>query len=80
MCNEIEGYISNIKMLNLRIKTTCLCVASSMTLWLLESPLKHIFYLFEVAPVLTVNHSLLGNFEKTMFEIKEKATLELIRL
>lgn len=42
--------------------------ASSMTLWLLESSLKYILYFFEVALILTMYHSLFGNFKRIKFE------------
>ena len=63
MRNEIEVYMNNIKMLNLRTKNDMSLiilafVASSMTLWLLESPLKPMPYFFEVALILTMYHSL----------------------
>jgi len=48
-------------------------IASSMTLWLLESPLKPMLYFFEAALILTIYHSLTGNFKKTSFETKGKA-------
>jgi len=48
-------------------------VVSSVTLWLLESPLKPMLYLFEAALTLTIYHSLYGNFKKTSFETKGKA-------
>ena len=44
--------------------------ASSITLWLLESPLKYILFFLEVALILTVYHSLSGNFKKIRFKIK----------
>jgi len=40
-------------------------VVSSVTLWLLESPLKPMLYFFEAALILTIDHSLNGNFKKT---------------
>ena len=40
-------------------------VASSVTLWLLESPLKPILYFFEAALILAMYHSLSGKFKKT---------------
>ena len=48
-------------------------VASSITLWLLESPLKPMLYFFEAALILTIYHSLYGNFKKTRFKIKGKS-------
>ena len=51
-------------------------VASSVTLWLLESPLKYILCFFEVALILILFYSLFGNFEKTCFETKGKAIVE----
>jgi len=45
-------------------------VASSITLSLLESPLKPILYFFEVALILTVYHAQIGNCKKTTFETK----------
>jgi len=47
-------------------------VVSSVTLWLLESPLKPMLYFFEAALILTIYHSLYGNFKKTSFEIRGK--------
>jgi len=44
-------------------------VVSSVTLWLLESPLKPMLYFFEAALTLTVYHSLPGNFKKTRLKI-----------
>jgi len=52
-------------------------VVSSVTLWLLESPLKPMLYFFEAALILTIYYSLYGNFKKTMFKIKEKAVTKL---
>ena len=43
-------------------------VVSSVTLWLLESPLKPMLYFFEAALILTIYHSLHGNFKKITFE------------
>jgi len=40
-------------------------VASSMTLWLLESPLKPILYFFEAALILTMYRPLHRNFKET---------------
>jgi len=45
-------------------------VVSSVTLWLLESPLKPMLYFFEAALILTIYHSLYGNFKKTSFKIR----------
>lgn len=45
-------------------------VASSITLSLLESPLKPILYFFEAALILTMYHAQIGNFKKTTFETK----------
>jgi hypothetical protein len=47
-------------------------IASTITLWLLESSLKLMLYFFEAALILTIYHSLHGNFKKTSFETKEK--------
>ena len=52
-------------------------VASSMTLWLLESPLEYILFFFEVALILTMYHPLSGNFKKVMFKIERKAATKL---
>jgi len=52
-------------------------VASSMTLWLLESSLKYVLYFFEVALILTRYHPLSGNFKKVMFKIERKAATKL---
>ena len=46
-------------------------VASSVTLWLLESPLKPMLCFFEVALILTMYHSLFGNFKKQGLKLKE---------
>lgn len=40
-------------------------VASSMSLWLLESSLKPMLYFFEATLILIMHHSLSGNFKKT---------------
>jgi len=45
-------------------------VVSSVTLWLLESPLKPMLYFFEAALTLTIYHSLHGKLKKTSFKIK----------
>ena len=47
-------------------------VASSMTLWLLESPLKPMLYFFQAALILTRYHALSGNFQKVKFKIKAR--------
>ena len=47
-------------------------VVSSVTLWLLESPLKPMLYFFEAALTLTIYHSLHGKLKKTSFKIKGK--------
>lgn len=39
-------------------------VASSMTLWLLELPLKPILYFFEAVLILIIYHSLSGTFKR----------------
>ena len=52
-------------------------VVSSVTLWLLESPLKPMLYFFEAALILTIYYSLYGNFKKISFEIKEKQVTKL---
>ena len=44
-------------------------VVSSVTLWLLESPLKPMLYFFEAALTLTIYHSLHRNFKKTRLKI-----------
>jgi len=46
-------------------------VASSITLWLLESPLKHMLYLFEVALILTLYPLYLETFRKQRLKLKE---------
>jgi len=48
-------------------------VASSVALWLLESPLKPMLYFFEAALTLTIYHSLYGNYKKTRLKIKGKS-------
>ena len=48
-------------------------VVSSVTLWLLESPLKPMLYFFEAALILTIYYSLYGNFKKTRLKIKGKS-------
>jgi len=48
-------------------------VASSVTLWLLESPLKPMLYFFEAALILIIYHSLYGNFKKMRLETKGKS-------
>jgi len=48
-------------------------VVSSVTLWLLESPLKPMLYFFEAALTLTIYQSLNGNFKKTRLKIKGKS-------
>jgi hypothetical protein len=45
-------------------------VASSITLWLLESPLKYMLYFFEAALTLIIYYSLHGNSKKIRFKIK----------
>jgi len=47
-------------------------VVSSVTLWLLESPLKPMLYFFEAALILTIYHSLYGNFKKQTLKLKER--------
>ena len=47
-------------------------VASSVTLWLLESPLAPMLYFFAVTLILTTYHSLSGNFKKNKIEPKGK--------
>jgi len=48
-------------------------VVSSVTLWLLESPLKPMLYFFEAALTLTIYHSLYGNIKKMRFKVKGKS-------
>lgn len=45
-------------------------VAPSMSLWLLESPLKPMLYFFEADLILTMYHSLHGNIKKTCLKLK----------
>jgi len=52
-------------------------VASSITLLLLESPLKYILYFFEVALILIVCYSLFGKTIKTKFETRRNTTIKL---
>ena len=52
-------------------------VASSITFWLLESPLKYILSFFEATLILIMHHSLSGNFKKARFEIKGKDVAKL---
>jgi len=47
-------------------------IASSLTLWLLESPLKYVLYLFEVSLILMMYYCLSGNFKKIIFRVPEK--------
>jgi len=49
--------------------------ASTITLWLLETPLKYILYFLEATLILTVYHSLSENFNKTMLETKGKTSV-----
>lgn len=53
--------IENNKKINLLLIVLAF-VVSSVTLWLLESPLKPMLYFFEVDLILTMYHSLSGNF------------------
>jgi len=46
-------------------------------LTLLELPLKPMLYFFEAALILTIYHSLTGNFKKIMFETKGKTIIKL---
>jgi len=52
-------------------------LASSITLLLLESPLKYIFYFFEVALILTVYLSLSGNFKNIRLRTKREVATKL---
>jgi len=61
--------IENNKKINLLLMILAF-VVSSVALWLLESPLKYMFYFFEAALILTIYHSLSGNFKKIMFKTK----------
>jgi len=63
--------IENSKKINLLLMILAF-VASSMTLWLLESPLKPMLYFFEAALILTIYHSLYGNFKKQTLKLKER--------
>lgn len=52
-------------------------VASSVTLWLLESPSKPILYFLEAALILIIYYSSSGNFKKIRLEIKRNAVTKL---
>jgi len=53
-----------------------LVFAASVTLWLLESPIKPMLYFFEAALTLTIYHSLHGNFKKARLKVFKRIPLK----
>jgi len=52
-------------------------VASSVTLWLIESSLKYILYFFEIALILLLFYSLFGKTLKITFKTRVDTTIKL---
>lgn len=53
-----------VEQMKFRLSTLLLAlVASSVTLWLIESPLKYALYFFKIAAILIVHGSLFGNLK-----------------